>query len=64
MPAQSIYFMNPVTTGTTAGLRWIMTNDNASMYVTEVSPDQTDFTFKLGDNTTGDRFVWRIDDWT
>ena len=56
--------MNPVATGTTAGLRWIMTNDNASMYVTEVSPDQTDFTFKLGDNTTGDRFVWRIDDWT
>jgi hypothetical protein len=57
-----ITFGNSGPGGSPGGFQWLMTNDGASMYVSEVVADQTDYVFKLWDNTTQDRYVWWIDD--
>ena len=58
-----INFLNPWT-GLSSGLQWNLGTDTASMYVSEVVADQTDYVFKLSDNATWDRFVWQIHDWS
>jgi len=58
-----VTFGNSGPGGSAAGFTWNLTNDAASMYASEVSADQTDYVFKMADNTTGDRFVWWIQDY-
>ena len=61
--SQNMVFGNPGVGGTAGGFQWTITNDGASMYVREVTADQTDYTFKMWDNTTNDRFVYWISDY-
>jgi Chaperone of endosialidase len=45
---------------TPGGFNWELTNDTASMYAVENTPDFTDYVFKMGDNATDnqDRYMF------
>lgn len=58
----SINFGNSGPAGVPGGFNWSLSNDSASMYASEVAADQTDYVFRMSDNTTGDRFVWKFSD--
>jgi trimeric autotransporter adhesin len=55
-----VFFKNPGVGNTPSAFQWMLTSDNAAMYTKENSVDQSDYTFKFGDNAEfdQDRYVF------
>jgi hypothetical protein len=55
-----VFFKNPWIGNSPGAFQWMLTNDNAAMYVQENASDRSDYTFKMGDNSEGDwdRYVF------
>ena len=63
---QNINFQSPGVWSTSpGGFNWLLATDTAGMYAVERWSDQTDYTFKMGDNATddGDRYVFWQTSW-
>lgn len=65
-PNQDINFQSPgIASASPGGFNWLLSTDSAEMYALERASDNTDYTFKMGDNATddGDRFVFWQTSW-
>jgi len=62
LTVNNLDFANPGA-GNTSKINFLKSSDTASIEVTEVAADQTEFAFKMSDNpdSTSDKFYWHID---